>query len=851
MPLAEAHPSAEDLAAFTLGTLGDDAQAAITAHVAACTFCQESAAVAPGDTLIELLRSVHVRRICQAAVPTLPEAAPADAVTTAPTTADDAWVPGAAAVGQAVPDVAAGAAAPGPSLVNAALAAPERGWTLAPEPMPLTPVPSPLGSATAAPERGFAQEAVPDVLARHERYRVVRQLGRGGMGTVYEAEHLVMRRPVALKVINRAYTANEAAVERFRREVCAAAKLHHPNIVTAFDAEQAGDTHFLVMEYVAGRSLARLLKERGPLPVQEACDYVRQAALGLQHAHERGMVHRDVKPDNLMLTPDRTVKVLDFGLAALTAERDACSLTESNVIMGTPDYMAPEQAEDVRKADSRADVYSLGCTLYHLLTGRIPYPADTSLLKILAHRDRPVPSIRAVRPEVPKELEVVLRRLLAKKPEDRYQAPGEVATALAPFVQPASVPPPKRRRRLVAALVALLLVGVAVAGAVVYHIVTDTGDLVITTESDDVEVVIKQGGKEVRLIDTKTDKQIKLTLRSGVYELELKGAPEGLKLSIDKATLTRGETVLAKIERERPPVTRPVGSEIQVLHRVAIQSGGWRMTAVARDGKLFAAAVGVTGRSWVWDGETGKELFQPAEGAGLVAFSPDGRRFVHGTWDLRVYDTATWKKLLEIPVHEQIWSIDILPNSRHVLFSAAGRELRLADLTSGKVLQSWPPSNFTSTADGRVLFVKPTGEKSYRVWDVEKNQPSDEFARLARYDLVYSFLPGNKQAVVSDEGKLSIVDVATGKRVAHLPDLDRFTLSSRQLLGGRYADGKLRLFDPLTGKERAAFQLPEGERAPPGPTIALSPDARYASVVTDRSVYLLRLPDPPTGKDKP
>ncbi len=252
-------------------------------------------------------------------------------------------------------------------------------------------------SSPADSDAAQGVDPVPAELARHERYRVVRLLGAGGMGCVYQAEHCVMRRTVALKVINRAFTANPAAVERFCREVRAAARLTHPNIVTAYDAEHTGDTTFLVMEYVEGVTLAQLVLERGPLPIAEACGCVRQAALGLQHAHERGMVHRDVKPANLIRCPDGTVKVLDFGLAMLTAERGE-ALTSENAVMGTLDYMAPEQAEDARSADIRADVYSLGCTLWFLLTGSVPYPAATPVLKILAHREQPLPSLGQARP---------------------------------------------------------------------------------------------------------------------------------------------------------------------------------------------------------------------------------------------------------------------------------------------------------------------------------------------------------------------------------------------------------------------------------------------------------------------
>ena len=179
--------------------------------------------------------------------------------------------------------------------------------------------------AAEAPTQGLSAPGavpapLPPELAAHPRYRVEQLLGAGGMGAVYRAHHLVLGRSVALKVINPALTNRAAAVERFARESRAAARLSHPNIVAAFDAEQAGGTHFLVMEYVEGTDLARLVQEQGPLPVDRACEYVRQCALGLQHAFEQGMVHRDIKPHNLMLTPDGRVKILDFGLARLREE---------------------------------------------------------------------------------------------------------------------------------------------------------------------------------------------------------------------------------------------------------------------------------------------------------------------------------------------------------------------------------------------------------------------------------------------------------------------------------------------------------------------------------------------------
>ncbi|HEY1859609.1 MAG TPA: protein kinase, partial [Gemmataceae bacterium] len=228
----------------------------------------------------------------------------------------------------------------------------------------LTPTPTAAAGSPASPGEAEtlppetaplpADPGIPQELIDHPRYRVLELLGSGGMGRVYKAEHRIMERLVALKVINRNLVENPAAVERFRREVKTAARLIHPNIVTAFDAEQVENCHFLVMEYVEGQSLDRVVQKRGRLPVAEACDYVRQAALGLQYAHERGMVHRDIKPQNLMRTPGGQVKILDFGLARFLSEgKPATALTQFGVIMGTPDYIAPEQAHDPRAADIR------------------------------------------------------------------------------------------------------------------------------------------------------------------------------------------------------------------------------------------------------------------------------------------------------------------------------------------------------------------------------------------------------------------------------------------------------------------------------------------------------------------
>ncbi len=271
-------------------------------------------------------------------------------------------------------------------------------------------------------------------------YDLLAKLGAGGMGTVFKARHRRMKRIVAIKVLAANLCSDTAFVQRFQREVETVARLGHPNVVMAYDADEADIGHFLVMEYVNGRDLASEVEKAGALEVTRAVGIACQAARGLAYAHSQGIVHRDVKPHNLLLDGQGTVKVTDLGLARLTADAvGASKLTQAGGILGTVDYMPPEQAVDSTAIDARADVYSLGCTLYFLLAGVPPFTGQSLMSILLKHRDADVPLLRRVRPDVPKELEAVCGRMMAKAPADRYQTMAEVVAALEPFAERSAV----------------------------------------------------------------------------------------------------------------------------------------------------------------------------------------------------------------------------------------------------------------------------------------------------------------------------------------------------------------------------------------------------------------------------
>ena len=254
------------------------------------------------------------------------------------------------------------------------------------------------------------------------------QIGTGGMGVVYKAQHRRMKRDVAVKVLSSTAMKAPNVVKRFLREAEAAAKLNHPNIVAAYDADEIGGIPFLAMEYVDGVDLAIHIKEQGPMSVEKALDCTLQTARGLEHAHAQGIVHRDIKPANLLLDMHGTIKILDMGLARFHEDgstvplAETAALTQAGSIVGTVDYMSPEQAVDSRQADAVSDIYSLGATLFFLLTGRPMFESESLMSRLLDHRESPRPSICSVRADVPDQIDSVFHQMVAVNKKDRYSS---------------------------------------------------------------------------------------------------------------------------------------------------------------------------------------------------------------------------------------------------------------------------------------------------------------------------------------------------------------------------------------------------------------------------------------------
>ncbi len=589
------------------------------------------------------------------------------------------------------------------------------------------------------------REAVPPTI---EGYQIAEELGRGGMGIVYRARHLPTDREVALKVIRTERQANEEVIRRFRREAQAASRLSHPNIVAVYEFDQAGNTHFLAMEYVPGVTLQRLVEQQGALPVPLACDVIRQTALGLQHAVEQKLVHRDIKPSNLMLVlepggeiPSRPlVKLLDMGVARLYQLRELhedslTTLTRDGVVIGTPDYIAPEQLEDPHKADIRADLYSLGCTFYFLLAGQVPFPGGTLIQKLDRQRWHTPPSVDQLRTDIPAGVAAVVRRLMAKHPDDRYQSPGELIAALDQLMRTGELPTSQQPTRLaeVQRLVGHkgAVVGVACpaanqtafsAGADRIVRVWDLGggkelrrwgpitpDITCLAVSPNGQLVLTAQGVSVRVWDATGRELAKFTGHTNAVRA-VALTPDGrLALSGgDDRTLRLWEVATGR------DVGRLTGHKGQVTS-VALSPDGRLAVSADRDHSLR-----------LWDTSRRRELrsFNGPRGPILsVALAPDGKTILTGHFDttVRLWEIATGRELRRFSGHRQMVAC--------VLFAAGGRmpvsgssdqTIRGWDPASGAELfccqgHTGPVNGLALAPDGRHLLSAGSDE-TVRVW---------------------------------------------------------------------------------------------------------------------------------------
>jgi serine/threonine protein kinase len=585
-------------------------------------------------------------------------------------------------------------------------------------------------------------------------YEVLGELGRGGMGIVYRARQLSRDRVVALKVVRPEQLVHSSVVRRFRREAQAAARLDHPNIVHVLDAGQAGDLVFLAMEFVEGTTLQDLVEKNGPLPVPQTCECVRQAALGLQHAYERGLVHRDIKPANLMLLSGAAVsgegsqssathhpplathhlKILDMGLARLEmdsdVQRSSSHLTLDGALIGTPDYIAPEQAEDPRLVDIRADLYSLGCTFYFLLTGQVPFPGGTFIQKLDKHRWQAPTPVDRLRPALPRAVAAVVNRLLAKRPADRYQQPQEVAEALRPFV--GDPPAPER-----AGAAGARPDGPAEPATLPYPEIPSPSPAPAPGPAE--EVYCFQGHGD----------WVSCVALSPGGRVALSGSIDHTLCVWD---LARGQ--------ELRRFTSHTGS---VLAVAVFPAGG------------FAVSGGVDQKVRLWSVDTGREHIRftgHGDFVWSVAFSPRGDHVLSGSGDrtLRRWG-ASGRELCRYEGHTgEVYAVAYSPDGRRIASGSADRTVRLWDAPSGQQLACWTGHRAAVFAvafslDGRWVL-SGGADRALRLWDVGTGQVLACLEGHTQSIRSVAFCPDRRRLLSgSEDGTVRLWDLAVGREV--------------------------------------------------------------------------------------
>lgn len=550
-------------------------------------------------------------------------------------------------------------------------------------------------------------------LKRLRNYRLVRELGRGGMGTVYEAVHERLERTVAVKVLGAGLVADEQARGRFLREMKAVGQLDDPHIVRATDAGEENDVHYLVMEYIDGVDAGALLKH-GPLSVAAACDIVRQAALGLATVHANGLVHRDIKPGNLIVTRDGQVKLLDLGLALLQRGMQDDGLTGTGQIMGTVDYMAPEQISNTHEVDSRADLYSLGCVFYHLLCGRAPYNDDTNpgtYEKLKRHLEQQPSRIDAVRNDVPMDVLNVVSRLMAKDPIQRTLSPQELAAELEPFCTDADLP-------------SLAGSGSRDASPELQSSQRLTGADTVRMESAKASSGgSSSAGSRTRRLASAVIGTLAAILAGAIYintgegSVEVRVNEENVTVLIDGTPRDPSET---EDDSEAIVIRIPVASG---SHEITIRKSGFEdQTQTIRVLRHMSTPVDVTiERPPAFTGHT--------ETITSVTLSPDGTRLLSASADdtVRLWDAKTGKLLETMRGHNKdVRSVSFLADGKRALSTSDDQTIRLWDVKTGRVLRQFTGHTDVVTAacatpDGQ-SFVS-SGFDGVLSWTIERSTP--------------------------------------------------------------------------------------------------------------------------------
>ncbi|WP_419192821.1 protein kinase domain-containing protein [Kolteria novifilia] len=669
-------------------------------------------------------------------------------------------------------------------------------------------------------------------------YVLVDKLGAGGMGVVFRARHRTMDREVALKILPTAAMKTQAKVQRFRREVRAAAKLIHQNIVTAFDAGESGGLHYLVTELVEGPNLTDLVRKKGPMPVAKAIRAVIDAGRGLGYAHSKGIVHRDVKPGNMLLDPEGTVKVLDMGLArfeAEVAEEANDQLTVSGMVMGTIDYIAPEQATSTKGADARADIYSLGCTLYFLLVGKPIYKGETPYEKIHAHVNSPIPKLKRKRPDIPEGLEKVFERMVAKDAAQRYQTMKEVIADLEACMASEATATMTQTESATAASDAADWLEAASATATI-----PAEELPRRRGDDTIESAHSADSEATHVGATPTESS----------QLERRRPGWVLPTAIASLVLFAGVVVAGIVvtvrDREGNEVARvtvPDGGSIEVDGKtVKVKSPGAMAPAgdpaatkrasppaALPDRSPKSDPAPTSDQEMVVDPPVGENV--PLEGVyggppmpfwkrvNDLAISPDGTKLLAGSSDgrLKLWNVLTGEEL-------QVHSLDS-PGVMHVAYTADGSAyggssegmIKVFDTASGAKLNTC----YLSRKDGGIHAfafapkgnsIAYSGEKArgrIELFDWKHHKPiaTLEGHRDTILDLVYS-RDGKRLLSASRDGTVRVWDVATRKQILEISPGEHYYVSACWTPDEKAivtSGNRLQLWDATTGERLRTY----------------------------------------------